>query len=230
MPPSAPAQRSLWISTIGLKIVMAGTGLLLVGFVVFHMLGNLQVFAGREAFNDYAEFMQSLGGLLWVARLSLLGLLVAHVGSAILLVRRNMAARPKAYARSRHQRSSPWGRTMMLTGVVVLAYIAYHLAHFTLGVAHPEHFGGLDEAGRHDVYTNFVLSFQNPVIVGTYVFANIAVAAHLAHATTSVFRTLGFSVGRIKDPIAKVGPALGAVVAIGNLAMPLACLFGALTV
>lgn len=230
MPPPAPTPRSLWISTIGLKVVMAGTGLLLVGFVVFHMLGNLQVFAGRVAFNDYAEFMQGLGGLLWAARLGLLGLLVAHVGSALMLVRRNMAARPRAYVRLRHKRSSMWGRTMTLTGIVVLAYIAYHLAHFTLGMAHPEHFGGLDEAGRPDVYTNFVLSFQNPVIVVTYVAANVAVAAHLSHATTSVFRTLGFSVGRIKDPLAKVGPALGAVVAVGNLSMPLACLFGAVTV
>lgn len=224
------ARPSLWSTTIGLKIAMAVSGLLLVGFVLFHMVGNLQVFGGRDVYNDYAAFMQGLGGIIWVARLGLLGLLVVHVGAAVALTRRNLAARPQRYAGLQTQRTSPAARTMTLTGIVVLAYIAYHLAHFTLGVAHPEHFGALDAQGRHDVYTNFVLSFQNPIIVVTYLVANLAVAAHLAHATSSMFRTLGLSVGRLKQPIAMVGPAVGIAVALGNTAMPLACLMGVVTV
>ena len=224
------ARSSIWSTTIGLKIAMAVSGLLLVGFVLFHMVGNLQVFAGRDTYNDYAALLQGLGGLKWVARLGLLGLLALHVGAAVALTLRNYGARPRRYDGLKTQRTSPYAKTMTYTGVVVLAYIAYHLAHFTLGVAHPEHFGALDGQGRHDVYTNFVLSFRNPVIVITYLVANLAVAAHLAHATSSMFRTLGLSVGRLKQPLAMVGPAVGIAVALGNTAMPLACMMGVVTV
>ncbi len=209
---------------------MAGSGAGLVGFVLVHMLGNLQVFAGREVFNTYAHFMQGLGGLLWVARLGLLGMLVVHVGAAVMLSRRNLAARPQRYAVLKARRTSPYAKTMLYTGALVLAYIAYHLAHFTLGMAHPEYFNAVDELGRKDVYTNFVISFSNPVVALTYVVANVALAAHLAHATTSMFRSLGLSVGRLKEPLHKVGPAIGLAVALGNTSMPLACWLGVISV
>lgn len=224
------ARAAIWTSSIGLKVAMAVSGLGLVGFVLFHMLGNLQLFAGRDAFNSYAHFMQSLGGLLWVARLGLLGMLVMHVGAALTLIRRNAAARPQRYASLRVRRTTPYARTMTYTGVVVLAYIAYHLAHLTLGMAHPEYFDAVDELGRRDVYTNLVISFSNPAIAVTYVLANLAVAAHLAHATSSMFRTLGISVGRLKAPLAAVGPAIGLAVALGNTALPLSCWLGVVTV
>lgn len=221
---------AVWTSTIGLKVAMAVSGVALVGFVLGHMVGNLQIFAGRETYNAYAHFMQSLGGALWAVRLGLLGLLVLHVGAAVVLSRRNMAARPQRYATKRTARTTPYAKTMLYTGFVVLAYIAYHLAHFTVGIAHPEYFDAVDVLGQRDVYTNFVISFSNPVIMLTYVVANLAVAAHLAHATSSMFRTLGLSVGRLKAPLATVGPAIGLAVGIGNLSMPLACFLGVITV
>ncbi|MEM6994176.1 MAG: succinate dehydrogenase cytochrome b subunit [Myxococcota bacterium] len=224
------ARSAVWTSTIGLKVAMAVSGAALVGFVLAHMLGNLQIFAGPEVFNAYAHFMQGLGGLLWVARLGLLGMLVVHVGAAVMLSRRNFAARPQRYASLKARRTTPYAKAMLYTGIVVLAYVAYHLAHFTLGMAHPDYFYAVDELGRRDVYTNFVISFENPIIAGTYIVANVALAAHLAHATTSMFRSVGLSVGRFKEPLAKVGPAVGLVVGLGNVAMPLACWLGVISV
>jgi succinate dehydrogenase / fumarate reductase cytochrome b subunit len=218
-----------WRSTIGLKVIMAASGAGLVLFVLQHMVGNLQVFAGPDAFNDYAAFMQSLGGVKWGARILLLVALAMHVASAVALSKRNGAARERAYAGGlATKRTSVHARWMLGSGIVVLAYLAYHIAHFTLGVVHPEHFGAIDSLGRHDVYDNFVLSFQNPVITTLYCVANLALASHLSHAVTSTFRTLGLSQARTKAPFHKVGPAIGATVAVGNLAMPLACLFGIL--
>ena len=220
--------RTLVMSTIGLKVAMAASGAGLAAFVLFHMLGNLTVFAGQDTYNAYAAFLQGQGGLLWVARLGLLGLLVVHVACAINLSARNRAARPTAYAELRTQTTSWNAKLMLHTGIVIAAFIAYHLAHLTLGVVHPEHFDAVDAQGRHDVYLNFVESFKNPVIAITYVVANVAVASHLAHATSSMFRTLGLSVGGWRRPMSYVGPAFGTVIGIGNLSMPLAGLLGAL--
>lgn len=221
----AASKRTLFASTIGLKIVMAASGLGLVGFVLFHMLGHLQVLSGgRDAYNAYAHFMYGLGGFLWLARAGLLGVLAVHVASAIALGQRNGAARPRPYVVQTHRASTPFARWMFVSGVAVLAFVAYHLAHFTIGLAHPEHFAALDAAGRRDVYGNFVYSFQNPLVFGLYAIAMSLLAIHLAHACTSVFRTLGLMHGRFRAPLSKVGPSVAVVTLVGFLAPPLACL------
>jgi len=217
----------LWTSTIGLKVIMAVSGILLVGFVLGHMAGNLQVFLGREVYNGYAEFMQGLGELLWVARITLLVLLVAHVVSAVKLNQVNRQARPRPYLHLRTQRTSPHAKIMFLSGLVILAFVLYHLAHFTIRSVHTEY---MNPADATDVYTFFVQSFQNPLVTITYVVANLLLASHLSHATSSMFRTLGLSVGEYRPVFEKIGPAIGVLVAVGNLSMPLACLFGILTV
>jgi succinate dehydrogenase / fumarate reductase cytochrome b subunit len=216
----------LLTSTIALKVAAALTGALLAGFVLFHMAGNLQVFLGRERYNDYAEFMQSLGELLWVARLGLLALLLGHIGSIVLLVRRNKTSRPEAYAKHTPKTSTVAGRYMFEAGLVLLLFIIYHLSHFTLGLVHNEQFDWVDATGRHDLYSHFVLSFQNPFIAGAYVVAMLALAMHLSHGVTSLFRTLGISAGRWKRPLDMVGPAFATIVFVGNVSMPLACLTG----
>ncbi len=222
---SAPlSSRGVWTSTIGLKVVMAVSGLLMVGFVLQHLLGNLQVFSGQQAFNEYAAFMQGLGGIKWAARLGLIAVLVVHVLAAVELDRRNKAARPQRYAELRSQRTKPYAKMMLLTGWVVLAYLAYHIAHFTLEVV--DYQPATDAAGLRDIYTNFVRSFSDPRIVTTYVVANVALAFHLAHAVSSTFRTLGLARGRFRAPLAAVGPAIGLVVGLGNVSMPVACLLG----
>jgi succinate dehydrogenase / fumarate reductase cytochrome b subunit len=226
----AASRRTLWTSTIGLKILMAVSGLGLVGFVLFHMLGHLQVLSGgRDAYNAYAHFMYGLGGFLWLARAGLLGLLAVHVVSAVALKQRNDAARPSRYVVHTHRATTPFARAMFVSGVAVLAFVAYHLAHFTIGVAHPEHFAAVDAQGRRDVFGNFVYSFQNPLVFGLYAVAMVFLCMHLAHACTSMFRTLGVMHGRFRAPLAKVGPTVAVVAGVGFLVPPLLCLLRLVT-
>lgn len=211
-----------WNSTIGLKLLMAVTGLMMVGFVAFHMVGHLQMFQGRTAYNDYAAFMQGLGGVKWLARLGLLGVIAVHVGCAVTLTMRNQHARPNRYAVLRAQRTTLAGRTMLLSGWVVVAFVVFHILHFTAEVVAYEPI--LDELERRDVYTNFVRSFQNPLLLGIYLVAVAAVSMHLSHSVSSTFRTLGLATGRFKAPLAKVGPAVGLVTGLGFAVVPVACM------
>jgi succinate dehydrogenase / fumarate reductase cytochrome b subunit len=217
-------------STLSLKIVMALTGLAGAGFVLIHMIGNLQVFLGRDAYNDYAEFMQGLGALKWAARLGLLTILVLHVVTAIVLFRRNQSARPERYAELKPRRTSIAALYMTELGLVLLFFIIYHIAHFTLGVVHGEFNGDpyftLEQMGengmRRDLYSHFIKSFQQPAIALTYIVASIALGAHLAHGATSMFKTLGLAIGRWRVPFEVVGPAFGVLIGLGNISMPIA--------
>lgn len=214
----------IWTSTIGLKFLMAVTGLAMVGFVLQHMTGHLQVFAGKDAYNSYAAFMQGLGPIKWGARAGLIGVIVVHIACAVKLTARNMAARPNRYEALKAQRSTPWGRSMILSGWVILAFILFHLAHFTFEVVLWDDL--YDAQGRRDVYTNFVHSFQNPIVTLTYLLSVLAVSLHLSHAVSSMFRTLGLAKGRFKDGFEKVGPAIAVVSGVGFAMVPIACLLG----
>ncbi|MGH1348170.1 MAG: succinate dehydrogenase cytochrome b subunit [Nannocystales bacterium] len=221
----------LWSSTIGLKVLMALTGLAMVGFVLGHMAGHLQVFAGRDAYNAYAKFLQGLGGLLWAARLGLLGAIALHVFAAMKLNARNSDARPQAYAVKTNKATTPYAISMLYSGYTILAFVGYHIAHFTLGAVHSpiETYGPADDV-IHDVFAKFVIDFQNPVIFLLYAAAMVGIAMHLSHAVSSVFRTLGVMRGKYREPLSKVGPAVGYVTAIGFLIPPAACLLGIVTV
>jgi succinate dehydrogenase / fumarate reductase cytochrome b subunit len=219
------------MSTLSLKIVMALTGLGGALFVLVHMAGNLQMFLGRDAYNEYAAFMQGLGAAKWAARLGLITILVAHVGAAVLLVRRNQKARPDHYAELRPRATSLAALYMAELGFVLLFFIIYHIAHFTLGAVHTD-FGGVDymalqqatEDGgtRRDLYAHVVMSFQQPLIASLYILSSIALAMHLSHGATSMFKSVGFGIGRWKVPFEVVGPAFGVIVGLGNISMPLA--------
>jgi succinate dehydrogenase / fumarate reductase cytochrome b subunit len=217
-------------STISLKIVMMVTGLLGAGFVLAHMLGNLQVFLGRDAYNDYAEFMQSLGGLLWVARGGLVTILILHVVTAVALFRRNASARPNHYAGLKQRKTNLAALYMTELGIVLVLFIAYHILHFTVGVVSVD-FNGVnhyelqqltEQGSRRDLYTHFIISFQQPAIAIFYIVASIALGAHLGHGVTSAFKTAGLAIGRWKVPFEVLGPAFGVIIALGNISMPLA--------
>ncbi len=221
----------LWSSTIGLKVVMALTGLAMVGFLLGHMAGHLQVFAGRDAYNAYAKFLQGLGGLLWVARIGLLGAIALHVFAALKLNARNQDARPQAYAVKTNRATTPYALSMLYSGYTILAFVGYHIAHFTLGVLHaPIVTYGPAADPIHDVFAKYVTDFQNPVIFLLYAAAMVGIAMHLAHAVSSTFRTLGVMRGKYREPLSKVGPVVGYVTAIGFLIPPAACLLGIVTV
>ena len=216
-------------SSLGAKILMALSGVLLVGFVLVHMLGNLQIFLGPEPYNAYAHFLKGTPELLWTARLGLLAASGVHIACGIRLSRLSQAARPRTYTQRRYRRATWTSRTMAWTGLVVLSFIIYHLAHFTLGLTDPTHYGLLDPKGRHDAYSMFVYGFMNPYVSASYVVAMVLLGLHLEHGVSSLFQTLGLNHPRFNPLLNRVGPAFAVLVVIGNCSMPLAVQLGYIT-
>jgi len=212
-------------TTIGAKWLMGLTGLGLFGFVIVHMVGNLQVFLGPEALNEYAVKLRSFGPLLWVIRAGLLALFVLHVYSGLRLARLNRQARPVRYAR-RQTQASLSSRTMAIGGIGLLLFVGYHLAHFTFGWTHPEHFALTDGEGRHDVNSMFVMGFREAPVVLLYVCAMGALLLHLTHGISSFFQTVGLNHPNWRKFWNALGPVLGMLVFLGNIAMPLAVYAG----
>ncbi len=209
-------------TNVALKVVMALTGLLLFGFVVGHMLGNLQLYAGPETINGYAALLKSMPGLLWAARIGLLLLVVAHVVCATILATRNAEARSTPYRKPKHQRSTYASRTMYWSGPILAFYIVYHLAHLTFGFA-PH------EWSYTDVYSNVVLGFQQPLIAGIYIVGNLALGIHLYHGLWSLCQSLGLSHPRYNRYRTMVATAAALVVTIGNISFPISVLLGVVT-
>lgn len=215
-------------SSVGAKAAMAVTGLLLALFVVAHLLGNLLVFAGPEATNAYAQGLKDLGALLWLARIGLLAVFLVHVGSALRLWRLNRAARPQPYAVSESDAVTYAGRSIVLTGALVLAFAAYHLLHFTLFATNPEFAQLRDAQGRHDVYAMVIRGFGNAAVSGVYLASMVLLGLHLSHGVTSLFQSLGLSSPSYDPFIKRLGPWSGGVIAVGFMSIPLAVLAGVL--
>lgn len=210
-----------WDSTVGKKVVMAVTGILLVGFVLGHMAGNLQMFIGADAMNRYAAFLKSTGELLWVARLGLLGAVVLHITAAVQLTRINAAARPQAYAKQEPQVSTLASRTMRIGGFFLLFFIVYHIGHFTTGTWHP----AFSHTG---VYGNVIIGFRSPFVVALYVTAMAFLGLHLFHGVWAGFRTLGLQ-KRSASPIQRtVALWVAILVWAGFTVIPVAVLLGIL--
>ncbi|HPH64894.1 MAG TPA: succinate dehydrogenase cytochrome b subunit [Kofleriaceae bacterium] len=210
-------------SSIGAKQVMAVTGLGMVLFALIHMTGHLQMFGGRDMYNGYAHFLQHLE-VKWVARLGLIAIVVIHIFTAISLVMKNRAARPVAYAMYKPVASTPMSRYMAMTGLVILAFIIYHLLHFTIGTVQPQYFHMLDDKGRYDAYSMFVRGFQNVGIFASYAVAVFMLCMHLGHGASSWIQSLGWR--HPKYGTDKLGPILGIVLFLGYIAPPTAVLIG----
>lgn len=208
-------------STLGLKFLMGLTGLVLFLFTVGHMLGNLSVFSGPEKLNAYAHFLKSSGPLLWGARAGLLLTVTVHVVCAVALTRRNREARPSPYAESRPIQSTYASRTMLMSGLVVLAFVIYHLLHFTLGVTDPSNFTKVDAFGRPDVHHMVVQGFRQPLVASIYIAAMLLLGLHLSHGVQSVFQSLGLMHRRSKTLIRRACLGLVWLVIALNIAMPL---------
>jgi succinate dehydrogenase / fumarate reductase cytochrome b subunit len=212
-------------SSIGAKQIMAVTGLGMVLFAIGHMIGHFGMFAGRDAYNSYAAFLQGLGAFLWLLRGGLLLLLVVHVAAAVMLVRANQAARPQKYAVLRYRRTTFAARTMALTGLVVLAFLVYHILHFTLGWVQPEYFHLPDDQGRADAYTMFVMGFKSTPILISYIVAVVLLCLHLTHGASSWLQSLGWKHPKYDRVLDKIGPVLAVILIAGYLAPPLAVAF-----
>lgn len=219
---------ALYDSTLGKKYIMALTGAGLFGFVVVHMLGNLQLFLGPEPLNRYAVFLKSKPGLLWGARLGLLLLVFLHILTAVQLTLRNRAARPEKYDRSKPYRASYASRTLFLGGLALFAFVVYHLMHFTVGAVDPSYLKLRDAANRHDVYRMTILGFSHPGVSAFYIACMAVLCLHLSHGVGSAFQSIGFKNKQTAVWIDRVSKILGVVVFLGNSSMPLAVLAGIL--
>ena len=207
-------------STIGRKVVMAATGLVLVGFVVGHMAGNLQLYLGPEALNAYGHALRELvhGAGLWVVRAVLLACVGLHVWAATSLTLEGRAARAVGYRRQSWTESTYASRTMRWSGPILLLFILYHLAHLTLGNAHPQFVDG-------DVYGNVVVGFRSAPVVFFYVAAMLCLGLHLYHGVWSMLQTLGLSHPRYNRWRHALSTLVTLLVVGGNLSFPLAVYF-----
>jgi succinate dehydrogenase / fumarate reductase, cytochrome b subunit len=213
------------MSSVGSKIVMAITGLGLWLFVMGHMAGNLLTFVGRDAFNHYAATLQGTPLLLWGTRIALLVGFPLHMLTAVRTVMLNRAARPVPYMGAGETPVRMAAKSMMISGLVVIAYFLYHLAHFTFHATGPQP-TVLTADGHHDAYAMLVMGFQQPLIAITYVVAMVLLAAHLSHGIYSLFQHLGLW-GAKWTPFIKNGAlVIGYGLCAGFASIPLAVLLG----
>jgi succinate dehydrogenase / fumarate reductase cytochrome b subunit len=212
--------RRFWDSSVGKKIVMGATGLILVAFVVLHMAGNLQFFAGSERFNAYSHLLQvDIIELTWLLRATLLGCVLLHIVAAYQLTMRNRAARPADYAKRQPQVSTYAARTMRWGGVYLLLFIPYHIMHFTTGTLHPAFVRG-------QAYGNVVIGFQVMWVALFYLGAMAILSLHLYHGAWASFRTLGLA-RPSNDPLhRRLALAIAIIVPVGFSLLPLSVLLG----
>lgn len=209
---------------------MAVTGVILLGFVVGHLAGNLLIFGGPDTFNAYGEKLRHMAPVVWAARVILLIALVIHIKVAALLTFENARARPQDYVKKKFIRASETSRTMFLTGLVVFAFILYHLMHFTFKSVHPEFSGAHDALGRHDIYSMVTASFSVPAISATYISALMMLAFHLNHGVTVFLQTLGLNNVQFDPKLRFVGTALVWLIFAGYVSIPISVLLGHLPV
>ncbi len=213
-------------SSIGKKYVVAVTALLLVFYVLGHLLGNLQIYMGPNRINAYAQFLHDLGPILWVVRAILLAAFVMHIVATIQLARENRLAKPQKYAVAGYQRSTMASRTMIVSGLIVLCFIIYHLLQFTLQVTDPEFREVHDSLGRHDVYRMLILGFRHPLISLFYVVGLFLLTNHLSHGFASILQTLGINNRKIGDFVSIGGQTLAWIVFAGYISIPVTILLG----
>lgn len=224
---------ALFGTSIGKKVIMAVTGIILVGFIIGHLVGNLQIFSPPEKINAYAHFLQSLGPGLWLIRAFLLLAVGLHIWAAVALVIENKAARPKGYRDQQTLRASYASRTMKYSGVIVLAFIVYHLLHFTVRNTHGDEFyptAMLHGEEVPDVHSMMVLGFQQPLVSAFYLIAVALLSLHLRHGFSSMFQSLGLRTRSWGGVLDKLGIAVSVLYFLGNAAIVVAALSGAVKV
>lgn len=189
-------------------------------FVMGHLAGNLTLFAGPDLINDYAEHLRDLGPILWIVRFLLLVTVLAHIYTTVRLARDNRAARPVGYVREDTVQASWASRYMALSGIVLLAFIVYHLLHFTLRVTNPVFAHLTDAHGRPDVYAMMILGFHNYYVAAAYVIAMAFLALHLTHGASSWAQSAGVSNARLRKTLGVAGNALALALFAGYVSIP----------
>ena len=224
-------------SSLGKKYIMAVTGFVLFLFVIGHLVGNLQIFLGREAINRYGDFLQSNPELIWPARLGLLLMVGLHIWSATLISLENKAARPVGYEVYQPIGSSYASRTMLVGGSIVLVFIVYHLLHYTAEVqylnftgqdfaAFMEKLPGQVPAERHDIFKMMVVGFSKPLVSGFYVLGLALLCLHLSHGASSMFQSLGWKNEAYRTFLDNAARVVAVVIFLGYTSIPVAILCG----
>lgn len=217
---------NFWRSALGKKAVMAGTGIVLFGFVFVHMIGNLKLYLGPEAINHYGEWLRTVGypalpheGLLWIARVVLLGCVALHIISAIQVWMISRDARPEAYTKKEYAIASYASRTMRWGGLIVLAFIIWHIGDLTLGVTGNEFVAGKP-------YENIVSSFSRTPVAIFYIIANLLLGFHLYHGLWSMFQTLGWNSPKFNPWRREFATAFAVIITVGNISFPISVMLG----
>jgi succinate dehydrogenase / fumarate reductase cytochrome b subunit len=233
------AVAQFYTSSIGKKWVVALTGLVLIAYVLGHLIGNLQIFLpadeGVRQINKYGHFLHSLGVGLWAVRIFLLACFALHIVTTIKLAAENRAARPQRYAVEHRQQASLAGRTMLISGLIVLCFVIFHVLHFTTHTVAAAGFRDLQpvpltahapggESGW-DVYGMVIKGFQNPFVAGFYILGMVLLCMHLSHGFGSFFQTLGLNSKRVAPVLVNGGRALAVLICIGYISVPIAVLF-----
>ena len=213
--------RTFYGSMVGKKVVMGITGLIGIGFVVLHSLGNLLVFRGPDAINSYSHFLKSTGELLWTLRIVLIVAVILHVIAAVQLTRQSRAARPIGYVKHEAQAATIPSRTMRWGGALLLVFIVVHILHFTTGTIRP---AGVFSS--EDVYANIVASFRVWWVALFYVIAMIALGLHLFHGAWSSMRSIGVSPPSPRPLHRKLSLAIAVLVWAAFTAIPVAVFSG----
>lgn len=208
-------------------MIVAVTGIILILFVIGHLLGNLQIFIGPDWINGYSQHLRDLGPLLWLIRAFLLSTVVLHIYFTILLAIENRHARPEVYKDRQYVKATFASRHMVMSGLIVLVFIIYHIAHFTVRVT-DRRFGLLkvDPLGHYDVYSMMVYGFQNYFVAGFYVLGLFLLALHLSHGSSSFFQSLGLNDKKLTPRLAFGGRIFAWLLFAGYTSIPLAILLG----
>ncbi len=204
-------------SLITHKILMALTGLFFIFWVIMHLAGNLEIYFGQDAINEYSELLRTFPKLLWSMRIALIGSFVLHVFLSIKLARHNKQARPAKYIAKKNVLSSLASRTMLISGLLLLFFIAFHLAHFSMGLVYPSYNNLIDSQGRHDVYSMTIIGFQNVYISIAYIVAQIFLALQINHGFSSAAQTLGIANVRVAGYLKNGGLIFGSPIFNGEL-------------
>jgi succinate dehydrogenase / fumarate reductase cytochrome b subunit len=213
--------RGFYASMVGKKVVMGVTGLIGIGFVILHSLGNLLVFRGPAAINSYSHFLKSTGELLWTLRVVLIVAVILHVIAAVQLTRQSRAARPIGYIKHEPQVSTIASRTMRWGGALLLIFIILHIMHFTTGTIRPS-----GVFSKQDVYVNVVTSFRIWWVSVFYVVAMVALGLHIFHGAWSSMRSIGMSPASPQPLHRRISLVLAILIWAAFTAVPVAVLVG----
>ena len=217
-----------WESSVGRKVLISVTGLMMVLFVVLHMLGNSTIYFNW--LNAYSAHLHALPALIWAYRVFMLTVLTVHVFFGLQLALENNEAKPLAYVCKRNLQATFASKNMIWTGTIIAIYLVYHLLHFTAQVINPEFSAShnADALGRPDVYAMVVLNFQNLFISLSYIFAMTALALHLTHGLQSLFQTLGLNNEKTMPLIIKTGAITAIILSLIYISIPVFVLTGVL--